>query len=207
VVGHDAVQLASDPGPLLGDGQARLLRSLALEGGAALLELQRPAVPVAEEPADGPDATAERPEHDEVAGFVQEQGREARRQADPRAAARRCKLAVIALTDGRVTDTGAAAVFFVVGVVLLLAGAAAPAMRVLKPRRWWTGALALASALPLFGLSFALLDAVAKAIVGDAGPAWLEDEAGILAMGITWKAAGVAILRSQNPVAVRQATA
>ena len=37
----------------------------------------------------------------------------------------------------------------------------------------------------------AIIDPLAKAALGDAGPAWFEDEAGILATGLIWLAASL----------------
>lgn len=105
------------------------------------------------------------------------------------------KLAVIAATDGRVTDTGAAAVFFLLGAVLLAGGAGCVTLRLLRRQSRWTTVAALLSAPIVFFASFALLDSVAKAVVGDAGPAWLEDEVGILATGAVWLAIGLTLLR------------
>ena len=105
------------------------------------------------------------------------------------------KLGVIAATDGRVTSSGAAAVFFVLGALLLAAGASAPVMRLLRPARRWTTALALASGPLLFGLTFSLLDGAGKGLVGDAGPSWLPDEAGILATAVVWLVIGLALLK------------
>ena len=40
-------------------------------------------------------------------------------------------------------------------------------------------------------LSYAVLDSLAGGVVGEAGPGWLEDEAGILATGVFWLGAGL----------------
>lgn len=58
-----------------------------------------------------------------------------------------------------------------------------------------TTALALAVAPVAFFASFAVLESVAKAVVGDAGPSWLHDEAGILATAVAWLVVGLALLR------------
>jgi len=106
------------------------------------------------------------------------------------------KLAVIAGTDGRVTDTGAAAAFFVLGAILLAAGGGCVALRLLRPRRRLAAGVALALGPVLFFVSFTLLDGLAQAVVGSAGPAWLEDEVGILATGAVWLAIGLVLLRA-----------
>jgi len=48
----------------------------------------------------------------------------------------------------------------------------------------------------LFLVSFTLLDGLSQALVGRAGPTWLEDELGILATGGVWFAIGLALLRA-----------
>lgn len=109
------------------------------------------------------------------------------------------KFTVIVATAGETTDTGAAAAFYLLGVALMLVGAT------------WVGARATARlAAPLFALgvllspvvlfaSFTVLEALAKGVVADAGPAWLEDEAGIAATGAFWLLAGMWSLRAGVP--------
>lgn len=108
------------------------------------------------------------------------------------------KLAVIAATDGRVNDTGAAAVFYLLGAVLLAVGAGCATLRLLRPRKRWTRVAALLPAPVVFFASFVALESLVKAAVGDAGPAWLEDEVGILATGAVWLATGLAVLRGAS---------
>lgn len=107
------------------------------------------------------------------------------------AAAWLVKFTVIVATDGATTDTGAAAAFYLLGVALMLVGST------------WVGARVTARlGAPLFAMgvilspvvlvaSFTVLEGIAKGAVGDAGPAWLEDDAGILATGATWFAASL----------------
>jgi hypothetical protein len=105
------------------------------------------------------------------------------------------KLAVIAVTDGRVEDTGAASAFFLLGAVLLAVGAGCVTLRLLRPRARWTTVAAVLPAPIVFFVSFIVLESLAKAAVGDAGPAWLEEEVGILATGAVWLATGLTLLR------------
>jgi hypothetical protein len=108
------------------------------------------------------------------------------------------KFAVIGATDGG-TGGGATAAFYLLGVALMLVGAT------------WVGARATARlATPLFALgvvlspvvlfaSYAALEGLAKGIVGDAGPAWLEEEIGIAATGAFWLLASVWSRRAAVP--------
>ena len=103
------------------------------------------------------------------------------------------KFLVIAATDGAETGAAdaAAAVLYLLGVALMCVGAACVTLRVARGR----GRVAIAAAVvaaPLLGfLSYALVDAIVKPAVGDAGPSWLPDEAGIAVTGLLWLAIGL----------------
>ncbi len=105
------------------------------------------------------------------------------------------KLAVIASTDGRVTDTGAAAVFYLLGAVLMPAGLAGVALALTTRRHPALRAGAAVVGAMSFFACFVLLDGVASGAVGEAGPAWLGDEAGILATGAVLAGLGLATAR------------
>lgn len=105
------------------------------------------------------------------------------------------KLVVIAATDGEVTDTGLAAVFFIGGVILLIAGAATVSLRIARGRGRVAHVAGYVAAPVVFIASFLLLEPLGKAVVGDAGPAWLGEEAGIGLVGIVWLAVGIASRR------------
>jgi hypothetical protein len=115
------------------------------------------------------------------------------------------KLAVIVATDGATTDTGAAAAFYLMGIVLLAIGSAAVGSRLAARRHLALKIVALATSPALFFLSYALLDGIAKTLVGDAGPAWLEDEAGITLTAAVWLVTGV--LLASRKMRVRPNTA
>lgn len=103
------------------------------------------------------------------------------------------KLAVIVATDGRTDDEGAAAVFYLTGFVLLALGSTAVGALVAGDR---SRAVLIAGVVPsplLFIASFALLQAVGQAIVGDRGPAFVLDEIGILLTALCWLAIGLAV--------------
>jgi hypothetical protein len=86
---------------------------------------------------------------------------------------------------------GVTAVLYLAGVALMLVGSVFVAGLVARGR----GLLVLVPAMVLSPflvfLSYAVLDSLAVGVVGDAGPGWLEDEAGILATGVFWLGAGL----------------
>ena len=105
------------------------------------------------------------------------------------------KLGVIAATDGRVTSTGAAAVLFVAGVVLMPIGLAGVGVALTARRHVVARVGAAGLGLLAFFALFSVVDGAAGGVVGDAGPAWLGDEAGILATGAALAAAGLLLAR------------
>lgn len=111
------------------------------------------------------------------------------------------KFAVIVGTDGRTTDTGAAAVFFVLGAAMMAVGAGTLTLRAARGR----GSAILAALLApvLWAASFAILDPIAQGAVGDAGPAWLQDESAIALTGLVWLTVGLLALRLSPTPAVK----
>lgn len=99
------------------------------------------------------------------------------------------KFAVIVATDGAVDDEGAAAVFFILGAGLMAAGAATLTLRLARGAA--TVITAALAAPCLWAASFMVLDPLAQGAVGDAGPAWLQDESAIALTGVVWLALGV----------------
>ena len=99
------------------------------------------------------------------------------------------KVAVIAASD----DSFLEPVLYFLGVVLLCAGAASLTLRAARGTASRVAAVVAAPFLAI--LSYMLLDAIAKPIVGDAGPSWLQDEAGIALTGAVWLAIGLALTR------------
>lgn len=103
------------------------------------------------------------------------------------------KVAVIIATDGRIVDEGPAALFYILGAVLMLAGSTAIGARLTEERSGRIAGLAMAFSPVLFILSFIVLDGLAKPLVGDRGPAYWRDEAGILVTGLAWLGAGIGL--------------
>lgn len=117
------------------------------------------------------------------------------------------KLAVIAATDGATTDTGAAAAFYLLGLALLAIGSAAVGLRVAAGRHLAVRIFAVALSPALFFVSFMLLDSIAKLLVGDAGPVWLQDEAGIGLTAAFWLVTGLLLARPASRVRANMASA
>jgi hypothetical protein len=91
----------------------------------------------------------------------------------------------------------AAGVLYVAAVLLLVVGSTWVGTRLAGNGPRLLLALLVVASPALWWASYMVLDAAAKAVVGDAGPAWLEDEAGVLATGLAWLALGVYAVRAQ----------
>jgi hypothetical protein len=112
------------------------------------------------------------------------------------------KMAVITATDGAVSDGAtAASAFYLLGVVLMPLGLAGLAAALTARRHIAVRALAGVGGLLGFFVLFVLLEGVAKGLVGDAGPSWLPDEAGILATGAALAATGLLTARTATSTA------
>jgi hypothetical protein len=98
---------------------------------------------------------------------------------------------LIILADDGGDAGGLAAVLYLLGVGFMVVGSAFLAVHLARGRGRLVLAAGLVAAPFVVFLSYALLDGLAKAVVGDSGPGWLEDEAGILVTGLFWLAAGL----------------
>lgn len=108
------------------------------------------------------------------------------------------KVAVIIATDGEVNDEGAAAFFYILGVALMAIGSTAAGVLLAGGRSWWMLAVAVVLSPILFVVSFAILDGILKPLVGDRGPAYAGDEAGILTTGLAWLTLGIGLLKTSH---------
>lgn len=108
------------------------------------------------------------------------------------------KLAVIVATDGEINDEGAAAFFYLVGVALMVAGSTAIGVLLARRRARWVLAMAVALSPIIFFASFIILDGIAKPLVGDRGPAYFGEEAGILTTGLVWLVLGIGLLTATH---------
>ena len=106
------------------------------------------------------------------------------------------KMSVIVATDGRVDSTGAAAVFYLGGVLLMAVGATAVGLWLTRGRATWLRIVAMAVSFVGFFVSFLVLEGIAKSAFGDAGPSYMSDEVGILVTAIFWLLAGAVLVRA-----------
>ena len=107
------------------------------------------------------------------------------------------KMSVIVATDGRVDSTGAAAVFYLGGVLLMAVGATAVGLWLTRGRATWLRVVAMAVSFVGFFVSFLVLEGIAKSAFGDAGPSYMSDEVGILVTAIFWLLAGALLVRAR----------
>ena len=107
------------------------------------------------------------------------------------------KMSVIVATDGRVDSTGAAAVFYLGGVLLMAVGATAIGLWLTRGRATWLRVVAMAVSFVGFFVSFLVLEGIAKSAFGDAGPSYMSDEIGILVTAIFWLLAGAVLVRAR----------
>lgn len=107
------------------------------------------------------------------------------------------KLAVIAASDGATDGTAEilAGILYLLGIVLLAGGASALTLRLARGGGRLAAGAAVLAAPVLFWLSYVAIEGVAKAAVGDAGPAWFDEEVGILMTGAVWLVVGLAALK------------
>lgn len=105
------------------------------------------------------------------------------------------KLVVIVITDGAESGAGdaAAAVFFLLGFVLLLGGSSAVGLWLTRGRGPIVRIAAALLAPVTFLVSMNLLDPVGEALVGDLGPTYAREEAGILLAALLWLALGILV--------------
>lgn len=104
------------------------------------------------------------------------------------------KFAVIVASDGRIIDTGPAAWLMSLGLVCLLVGATGGPLWLARRG----GAVARAAAVLLSPVVLAgslwAIGALSAAAVGARGPAYLDEELGILVAAAVWLAVGVGLL-------------
>jgi hypothetical protein len=111
------------------------------------------------------------------------------------------KMAVIAATDGAEAGTGSAAasVFYLLGVALMPAGLAGVAVALAAGRHLVLRVVAGIAGFLSFFASYAVLESIAQAIVGDTDPTWLGDEVGILLTGVVLMTAGLLAAQHSQP--------
>lgn len=105
------------------------------------------------------------------------------------------KIAIIIATEGKVNDEGAAALFYILGVALMAIGSTAVGVRLANRRSslLLIGAVVLSPVV--FFVSSSVLDGNAKPLLENRGPAYWEDEAGIVVTALIWLLLGITLLR------------
>lgn len=111
------------------------------------------------------------------------------------------KLVVIVITDGADSGAGdaAAAVFFLLGFVLLLIGSSAVGLWLSRDQGPVVRIAAALLALVTFLVSWQLLIEVGPALVGDRGPTYVNEESGILLAALLWLALGILVTAGSRP--------
>jgi hypothetical protein len=111
------------------------------------------------------------------------------------------KLVVIVITDGADSGAGdaAAAVFFLLGFVLLLSGSSAVGLWLTRGRGRVVRIAAGLIAPVTFLVSWQLLIGVGRALVGDLGPNYVGEESGIWLNALLWLALGVLVAAGLRP--------
>jgi hypothetical protein len=104
------------------------------------------------------------------------------------------KLAVIVATGGRVVDTGAAAVFYLLGFLLLVIGSTGLGLWLTTNRAVPLRIAAVVLSPVAFLASVALLDVIARAAVGGLGPSYVPDEAGVFLAAAVWLVLGAMLV-------------
>lgn len=110
------------------------------------------------------------------------------------------KFVVIAATDGAtsgVPDT-ATAILYITAVTLMALGLAGLGVALLAPRHPLLGVVGFVGGLVTWVLSYVLIETVAQAVTGDAGPVWLEEEVGIVVTGAVLMTVGLLLLRTRG---------
>jgi hypothetical protein len=95
------------------------------------------------------------------------------------------KVAFIALNDllGRDTDALPVPVLYLSAILLMVVGATAVGIAVLRRFPWWAQLLGAVGAVVALGALYTVLDGILKPTFEGVGPSWLHEELGILATG------------------------
>ena len=104
------------------------------------------------------------------------------------------KIGVIVATDGRVMTTGPAALLMTAGIVLLLLGAAASGAWLAARRHPALRALAALGGVATLVACSVAVGSAGGALARDRGPAYMAEEAGLLAAALLWSVGGAAAL-------------
>jgi hypothetical protein len=108
------------------------------------------------------------------------------------------KVVFITLNDamGRSTDALPVPILYLFGVLLMVVGATAVGIALLRRFPWWAQLVAAVAAVFALLLFYFVLDGILKPTFEGVGPSWLYEEVGILVTGATCLAGGVLLSRS-----------
>lgn len=108
------------------------------------------------------------------------------------------KVVLITLNDAidRDTDAHPVPIFYVSAIVLMVVGATAVGIAVLRRFPWWAQLLGAVAAVIALLLLYTVLDGIVKPAFEGVGPSWLHEELGILATGVICLVGGIALARS-----------
>ena len=107
------------------------------------------------------------------------------------------KVVFIALNDamGRSTDALPVPILYLSAVLLMLIGATAVGIALLRRFPWWAQVLGALAAVVALWLLYIVLDGILKPAFEGVGPSWLHEELGILATGAICLIGGVLLAR------------
>ncbi len=107
------------------------------------------------------------------------------------------KVVFITMNDatGRATDALPVPIFYLSGILLILIGATAVGIAVLRRFPWSAQLLGAVAAVVALWALYTVLDALLKPTFKGVGPSWLHEELGILVTGTICLVAGVLLAR------------
>ncbi len=96
---------------------------------------------------------------------------------------------------GRDTDALPVPVFYLSAILLMVVGATAVGIAVLRRFPWWAQLLGAVGAIVALWALYVVLDGILKPAFEGIGPSWLHEELGILATGAICVLGGVLLAR------------
>ena len=108
------------------------------------------------------------------------------------------KFATIQASDGRETFSGAPALLYDVGLLLLAGGVVGIALRLTRGRPLLVRVAASVLEPPLFFSTFLGLDFLVKPLIPSGWPDYVEDEAGIAVTAAVWLIVGLTLVFSRR---------
>ena len=111
------------------------------------------------------------------------------------------KVVFIALNDamGRATDALPVPVLYLSAILLMVVGATAVGIALLRRFPWWAQLLGAVAAVVALWALYMVLDGILKPAFEGVGPSWLHEELGILATGAICLVGGLLLGRTISP--------